>query len=575
MPNSKQIVYLSQAQYAELIANGTITVDGVTVTYDENDIYVTPQAEPVTDVKVAGTSVAANGVANIPIATTSILGVVKGYGSGGIRVFEDGRLAINSADESAIKGAGSSNLPIVPSRQHISVFYGLARAAGATMNALPNTTVGVYPAAQKAAIQSMLGVSGLIATAEPTLVASKAYAVGDVFTANGKLYKATAAIAANDSIITQDEGETISGANAVECKVSEGFVKFTDIATNNDFGIVKVSASNYGLKYLDNNPGIIVIRAASDNNIKNSYSAYAPIVAGTQDKSVFYGLAKAAGADEKDSTLPVGQYTDTAKAAIRSMIGATSPNVIAVQDIQPTDTDTKIWLPETAETPVEVPTVEEMEQALAGKVGDVQVNGTSVVTDGVANIPMAGLNTFGVIKVRNGDNGLGFSQNYLCVYSAQISDIKSGNHITRPIVPYYQHQSVFYGLAKAAGDTTQSSSSNAVGTYTDNAKASIKQMLGIVDGSTGTVDVTGTTPTITAVENTRYVCGEVTSLNFTPAASGICIVRFTSGSTVTVLTIPSTVKFPEWFDPTSLETNTIYEICVTDGVYGAVMSWAQ
>lgn len=119
-----------------------------------------------------------------------------------------------------------------------------------------------------------------------------------------------------------------------------------------------------------------------------------------------------------------------------------------------------------------------------------------------------------------------------------------------------------------------SSSSNAVGTYTDNAKASIKSMLGIVDGSTGTVDVTGTTPTITAVENTRYVCGEVTSLDFTPPASGITIVRFTSGSSVTILTLPSTVKFPEWFDPTTLETNTIYEICITDGIYGAVMSWA-
>ena len=52
MSNAKQIVYLSQSQYAELIANGSITVDGVTVTYDENDIYVTPQAEPVTDVRV-------------------------------------------------------------------------------------------------------------------------------------------------------------------------------------------------------------------------------------------------------------------------------------------------------------------------------------------------------------------------------------------------------------------------------------------------------------------------------------------------------------------------------------------
>lgn len=65
----------------------------------------------------------------------------------------------------------------------------------------------------------MLGVSDLIATAENTLVASKAYAIGDVFTANGKLYKATAAIAANDSIILQNNGETVSGANAVETAI--------------------------------------------------------------------------------------------------------------------------------------------------------------------------------------------------------------------------------------------------------------------------------------------------------------------------------------------------------------------
>ena len=136
-----------------------------------------------------------------------------------------------------------------------------------------------------------------------------------------------------------------------------------------------------------------------------------------------------------------------------------------------------------------------------------------------------------------------------------------------------QHASTFYGLAKAAGDTTQPSSSNEVGTYTDFAKASIKSMLGIVDGSTGTVDVSGTTPTITAVENTRYVCGEVSTLSITPPSSGICIVRFTSGTTATVLTVPNTVIWPEWFDATTLESSRVYEICITDGVYGAVMSW--
>ena len=94
--------------------------------------------------------------------------------------------------------------------------------------------------------------------------------------------------------------------------------------------------------------------------------------------------------------------------------------------------------------------------------------------------------------------------------------------------------------------------------------------------SKGTVvtNVSGATPVITAVKDTMYICGEVTSLSFTPCASGICDVRFTSGSTVTVLTIPSTVKFPNSFDPTSLETNTIYEINILDGVYGVVTSWA-
>lgn len=56
--------------------------------------------------------------------------------------------------------------------------------------------------------------------------------------------------------------------------------------------------------------------------------------------------------------------------------------------------------------------------------------------------------------------------------------IKTGSDQYRPIVPYNQHQSSFYGLAKAAGDTTQASSDNAVGTYTDDAKTAIRNMIG-------------------------------------------------------------------------------------------------
>lgn len=102
----------------------------------------------------------------------------------------------------------------------------------------------------------------------------------------------------------------------------------------------------------------------------------------------------------------------------------------------------------------------------------------------------------------------------------------------------------------------------------------IKTALDNKETAINNVEVSGISPVIVADSNTIYNCGEVTSLSFTPCASGICDVRFTSGSTVTVLTIPNTVKFPNSFDPTNLETNKIYEINILDGIYGVVTSWA-
>lgn len=88
------------------------------------------------------------------------------------------------------------------------------------------------------------------------------------------------------------------------------------------------------------------------------------------------------------------------------------------------------------------------------------------------------------------------------------------------------------------------------------------------------VPVSGTAPTITAAPGTRYVCGELASLQFTPSATGICDVVFTSGAAPTVLTVPGTIKWPDWFNPMSLEANATYELNVMDGVLGAVGIWS-
>lgn len=85
--------------------------------------------------------------------------------------------------------------------------------------------------------------------------------------------------------------------------------------------------------------------------------------------------------------------------------------------------------------------------------------------------------------------------------------------------------------------------------------------------------IESTTPEIIGEENTRYVCGEVSTISITPASEGITDVIFYSGTTATVLTIPATVKMPPWFDATDLDTETWYEINILDGVYGVVAIW--
>lgn len=87
----------------------------------------------------------------------------------------------------------------------------------------------------------------------------------------------------------------------------------------------------------------------------------------------------------------------------------------------------------------------------------------------------------GVVTVSLGTYGLNMDKGNIRVQPATTVDIKQSSNTSRPINPLRQHESTFYGLAKASGDTTQSESSNPVGQYTDDAKEKIKEMFGISD----------------------------------------------------------------------------------------------
>lgn len=201
------------------------------------------------------------------------------------------------------------------------------------------------------------------------------------------------------------------------------------------------------------------------------------------------------------------------------------------------------------------------------------------LTNYVTNTDYATYSTAGIVKV-DSDWGIGMYDpawsggdygNFLYLSPASSAQIKAGFTSYKAIVPNTQHEAVFYGLAKASGDTTQSSSSNAVGTYTESAKSSISEML------SGSIAVSGTAPTIVAKAGIRYVCGEVLTLNITAPSTGIIDVIFTSGSSPTVLTITPptgmTMKWSNDFNPAILEANATYEINIMDGCLGVVGIW--
>ena len=172
---------------------------------------------------------------------------------------------------------------------------------------------------------------------------------------------------------------------------------------------------------------------------------------------------------------------DTVTALNKTWSSSKIDEQVIISSTQPSTTSNKLWISNDTGTEVTVPTYSEFTTAINGKVDDVQVNGTSIVNNGIANLPIPDESNFGVVKIKDGGYyGLqALSTGYITTSPATDNQVKGGTEAWRLINPMRQHLSTFYGLAKAAGDSTQSASSNAVGNYTPEAKIAIQKMLGV------------------------------------------------------------------------------------------------
>jgi hypothetical protein len=119
----------------------------------------------------------------------------------------------------------------------------------------------------------------------------------------------------------------INGTSIVDSETGEAEIPMADLSTVGAFKTVAYR----GLAYDAN--GFKIDSALTALEIKGGNRAYRFVPTSSQHMSTFYGLAKAAGADMKDSDNPVGTYTDEAKTAIKAMLGITDPETITTSQI--------------------------------------------------------------------------------------------------------------------------------------------------------------------------------------------------------------------------------------------------
>ena len=190
-----------------------------------------------------------------------------------------------------------------------------------------------------------------------------------------------------------------------------------------------------------------------------------------------------------------------------------------------------------------------------GTITGVSANGTSIATNGVANIPAASTSEYGVTKLSSAIDST--STSLAATASAVKSAYDLANGKQDALISGTNIKTINGTSILGSGDITISGdSSSGSGAYSE--------------VNHGTSDTT-----FTLTPNTFHVWEEVTELNldFGAETAGVAneyLFQFSSGATATTLTLPDTIKWANNEVPT-IEANMIYQVSILKGLASCLM----
>lgn len=259
--------------------------------------------------------------------------------------------------------------------------------------------------------------------------------VGDIIyigTVNKTAHTCTWSVIANP-VVGQIIGAKPKDSSQTPFTVTDGYIIIPEAGTT--FGLVKVS-SGYGIGITST--GVLQTISASEAAISQKADGNYVITPSNLNFAIKYGLGEYNGT----------AFDDTQKQTARNTIGASAVS----GTYSGTDWQTLTIDGVTKNLP---------SGGGGGTITDVQVNETSVVVGGVANVPIAGNGVLGVVKIST-DYGVGIMPTgSLYADVANDNEIAAKNKEYKPITPTHLDKAVMEGLGNNSLTWTDQYKTNA------------------------------------------------------------------------------------------------------------------
>ena len=258
----KDVIYLSKEDYETLVRTGTVTIGGETLTYDENNLYLTPETQNVKSVNSVTPD--ANGNVSIPVGTGTVTEVTAGTG-----------LTITSEPTET---------------PQVEIASGYKLPSTTEWNSLVTSVDSINPVSGNVSLSAVRYVSQTLNDTQKTQArsnigaAASSHAHGNI-TSDGKI--TSTAVSSASGVLVYDSSNIIQRASGANARSIIGAAAGSVDTTNKTVTIDGNTLTFHNNAFTDTAIPVTYIQSASKSNDGNTLTL-TPIINGSSSTAITF-----------------------------------------------------------------------------------------------------------------------------------------------------------------------------------------------------------------------------------------------------------------------------------------------